>query len=130
MRKLWCLFWVSTGMVFGATIAAAAQPVGLICQDAGSDQGVVQGRLGLLEGLGPAAFIVTVQGPLCLKGTEQADNVTAAPTVQLYAMTAEGFEELYRLVGEKVYVRGKLSGIKSFQQKAPLLMEVIEIATR
>ena len=102
----------------------------MACQVAGSDQGVVQGRLGLLEGLGPAAFIVTVQGPLCLQGDEAADNVPSAPTVQLYAVSADGFQELYRLVGEKVYVRGKLSGLKTYQQKAPLLMEVIEIATQ
>ncbi len=100
------------------------------CQRAGSDQGVVQGRLGLLEGIGPAAFILKLQGPFCLQGDEATDTVAQSQTVQLYSVSAEGFQELYRLVGEQVYVRGKLSGLKSFQQKAPVLMEVIEIATR
>jgi hypothetical protein len=123
------LIWLGISLLAAhAPFAATAQTTS--CQVAGSDQGVVQGRLGLLEGLGPAAFIVTVYGMLCLTGTEANDNVAVAPTVQLYASNAEGFRELYRLVGEKVYVRGKLSGQKTFQQKAPLLMEVIEIATQ
>jgi hypothetical protein len=100
------------------------------CQQAGSDQGVVLGTLGLLEGLGPAAFIVTVPGGMCLTGNAAGDTVEQALSVQLYSSTAEGFQELYRMVGEKVYVRGRISGLKTYQQKAPLLMEVIEIATR
>ena len=68
--------------------------------------------------------------PLPPDGAETTDNVPSTPTVQLYAASAEGFQELYRLVGEKVYVRGKLSGLKTYQQKAPVLMEVLEIATR
>jgi hypothetical protein len=100
------------------------------CEQAGSDQSVVQGRLGLLEGLGPAAFIVTVPAGLCLTGKEPPDNVSQALTVQLFSTTAEGFQDLYKMVGERVYVRGKLSGLRSYQQKAPVLMEVIEIATR
>jgi hypothetical protein len=99
------------------------------CLEAGSDQGVVQGRLGLLEGLGPAAFIVTVPGGICLKGVAKEDNVTDALSVQLFSVTADGFQDLYRMVGEKVYVRGIVSGTRTFQQKAPLIMEVIEIAT-
>ncbi len=98
------------------------------CKEAGSSQAVVQGRLGLLQGLGPAAFIVSVPGGLCLAGADQSDNITQALTVQLYANTPEGYEELYTMVGEKVYVRGKLSGQRTFQQKAPILMEVLEIA--
>ena len=100
-----------------------------VCQDAGSDHGVVQGRLGLLEGIGPAAFIVTVPGGICLTGKEQRDTVAQALSVQLYSNTAEGFQDLYRLAGEKVYVRGRMSAAQTFQQKAPILMEVIEIAT-
>ena len=100
-----------------------------VCQEAGSDQGVVQGRLGLLEGIGPAAFIVTVPGGICLTGKEQRDTVAQALSVQLYSNTAEGFQDLYRLAGEKVYVRGRMSAAQTFQQKAPILMEVIEIAT-
>lgn len=119
-------------MVLALTVAPA--PMALAqdqrCQTAGSDQGVVQGRLGLFEGLGPAAFIVTVPGGLCLTGDAKGDNVANALSVQLFSNTAEGFQDLYRLVGEKVYVRGKLSGTKTFQQKAPVIMEVIEIATR
>ena len=111
-------------------VPAQAQDAGKSCQQAGSDQGVVQGRLGLLEGLGPAAFIITVPGGFCLQGSEASDNVAGATTVQVFSQTAEGFQDLYRLVGEKVYVRGKLSGLKTFQQKAPVLMEVIEIASQ
>lgn len=107
-----------------------AREPGKTCQEAGSEQGVVQGRLGLLEGIGPAAFIVTVPAGLCLKGTAPGDSIEQTTTVQLYAQTAEGFQDLYRLVGEKVYARGKLSGLRTFQQKAPVLMEVIEIATQ
>lgn len=100
------------------------------CEKAESDQGVVQGTLGLLEGIGPAAFIVSVPGGMCLTGTQKADNIELALTVQLYSSTADGFQDLYKLAGEKVYVRGRLTGTRSFQQKAPVLMEVIEIATR
>ena len=109
---------------------AGAGSAGRDCQEAGSDQGVVQGRLGLLEGMGPAAFIVTVEGPLCLKGPAIHDTVAQVASVQLYSASAEGFQDLYRLVGEKIYVRGKLSAGNTFQQRAPVLMEVIEIATR
>ena len=108
--------------------SARAEPP--TCQDAGSEQGVVQGTLGLLEGLGPAAFIVKVPGGLCLKGGSAADSVEQATSVQLFSNSAAGFQELYSMVGEKVYVRGKLSGLKTYQQRAPILMEVIEIATR
>jgi hypothetical protein len=100
------------------------------CQEAGSDQGVVQGRLGLLEGLGPAAFIVTIPAGICLEGREPADQVAMATSVQLYSNTAEGFQDLYRLAGERVYARGRLTGQRSYQQKAPIMMEVIEIATK
>jgi hypothetical protein len=111
----------------GFVTAAAAQE--RVCLEAGSDQSVVQGRLGLLEGMGPAAFIVTVPAGLCLKGKEPADNIAQALSVQLYASTAEGYQDLYRMAGERVYVRGRVSGQKTFQQRAPMLMEVIEIAT-
>jgi hypothetical protein len=100
------------------------------CIEAGSDQGVVEGRLGLMEGIGPAAFIVTVPGGICLTGGEPQDRIDKALSVQLFSLTAEGYQDLYRMVGEKVYVRGKLTGKRSFQQRAPILMEVIEIATR
>ena len=100
-----------------ACIAFAAHPVEASaqskpCQEAGSEQGVVAGTLGLLEGIGPAAFIVKVPGGLCLTGSDKDDNVEQALTVQLYSASAEGFKDLYRLVGEKVYVRGKISGLK------------------
>jgi hypothetical protein len=117
------------------TIAVAAIESGPVyaqksCEMADTDQGVVIGRLGLLEGLGPAAFIVTVPGGMCLAGSHKGDTVEQAMSVQLYSSTAEGFQDLYKLVGEKVYVRGRLTGMRSFQQKAPIVMEVIEIATR
>jgi hypothetical protein len=118
--------WLIVALLTSGT--ARAEP--LACQEAGSEQGVVQGTLGLLEGLGPAAFIVKVPGGVCLKGTGAGDSVEQAMSVQLFSNSAAGFQELYSLVGEKVYVRGKLSGLKTFQQKAPILMEVIEIATR
>ncbi len=121
--------WIAAGLVV-LTMASAAAAEPSPCQEAGSDQAVVQGRLGLLEGLGPAAFIVTVPTGLCLKGASPGDSVEKAMSVQLYATTAEGHQDLYRLVGEKVYVRGRMSGTKSFQQKAPILMEVLDIATR
>lgn len=125
-RTLGCaaLVWAALGL------AALAQDAAVACQEAGSDQGVVQGRLGLLEGLGPAAFIVTVPGGVCLKGRQTSDNVEKATSVQLFSQTAEGFQDLYRHVGEKIYARGRLSGLKTFQQKAPILMEVIEIASQ
>jgi hypothetical protein len=110
-----------------ATQPAFAQKT---CQTTDTDQGVVTGTLGLLEGLGPAAFIVTVPGGMCLTGSQKGDNVEMALTVQLYSPTADGFQDLYKLAGEKVYVRGRLTGTRSFQQKAPIVMEVIEIATR
>ena len=115
-----------------ATLAAPAvsRAEPRTCQDAGSQDGVVQGTLGLLEGLGPAAFIVTVPGGVCVKGPNPGDTIDQALSVQLYSSTAEGYQELYRLVGEKVYVRGRMSGLRTYQQKAPVLMEVIEIATR
>jgi hypothetical protein len=126
-RKRWAVGMTLLGAVMAAAgHGAQAQP--RTCQQAGSDQAVVEGRLGLLQGLGPAAFIVSVPGGLCLNGTEQSDNIAEALTVQLYANTPEGFQELYGMVGEKVYVRGKLSGQRTFQQRAPILMEVIEIA--
>ena len=119
------------GFVLTVTLAmalpVAAEPG--VCEVAGSDHGVVQGRLGLLQGLGPSAFIVAVPGGMCLSGPQPTDNVDRVLTVQLYSQTAEGFQELYRLVGQKVYVRGKLSAGGTFQQKAPVIMEVIEIAT-
>ena len=118
------------GLAIGAAAAAPVMAAGRPCQVAGSDQGVVQGRLGLLEGLGPAAFIVTVPGGMCLTGPTQDDNVPDALSVQLYASTADGFQDMYRMVGEKVYVRGKISGARTYQQKAPLIMEVLDIATR
>ena len=119
-------------LVITAVLSSANAPMAgeRTCQLAGSDQAVVQGTLGLLEGIGPAAFIVTVPGGFCLAGPGSGDTVEQALTVQLYSSTAEGFLELYRMVGEKVYVRGKLSGGKTYQQRAPVLMEVIEIATR
>lgn len=119
---------VAIASVVTTALPALAEPK--ICEVAGSDTAVVQGRLGLLEGLGPAAFIVTVPGGLCLSGANRADNVDQARSVQLYSNTPEGFQDLYRLVGENVYVRGKLSGGGTFQQKAPIIMEVLEIATR
>ena len=118
------------GLAIGAAVATPMKAADKACQEAGSDQGVVQGRLGLLEGLGPAAFIVTVPGGLCLKGPDNEDNVPEALSVQLYASTAEGFQDMYRMAGEKVYVRGKISGARTYQQKAPLIMEVLDIATR
>jgi hypothetical protein len=68
-------------------------------------------------------------GGLCLKGAAKEDNVADALSVQLFATTADGFQDLYRMVGERVYVRGILSGTRTYQQKAPVIMEVIEIAT-
>ncbi len=100
------------------------------CLVAGSDQSVVIGRLGLQEGFGPAAFIVTVPQGVCLSGTEVPDKIEKAFTVQLYSNTAEGFQDLYRMAGERVYVRGRASGQRTFQQRAPIIVEVIEIATK
>ena len=59
-------------------------------------------------------------------------SVDLVPCFQLtkIASSLHAGQDLYRLVGEKVYVRGKISGLKTYQQKAPLIMEVIEIATR
>jgi hypothetical protein len=122
--------WIA--LTFALVGITAAQPAlaQKICEKADTEQGVVTGTLGLLEGLGPAAFIVTVPGGMCLTGTQKADNIELALTVQLYSSTSDGFKDLYKLAGEKVYVRGRLTGTRSFQQKAPILMEVIEIATR
>jgi hypothetical protein len=120
----------SVCMVVAILASGTARAEPPACQEAGSDQGVVQGTLGLLEGLGPAAFIVKVPGGMCLKGIGTGDTIEQAMSVQLFSNSAAGFQELYSLVGEKVYVRGKLSGLKTYQQKAPILMEVIEIATR
>lgn len=100
------------------------------CLEAGSDQSVVEGRLGLQEGLGPAAFIVVLPAGLCLTGRDAHDRIDQAHSVQLYATSADGFQELYGMVGERVYVRGRASGQRTFQQRAPILLEVIEIATR
>ncbi len=129
MRRRVKTWIVGVSMLVGLSgaLPAVAQKT---CEQAGTNDGVVQGTLGLLEGLGPAAFIVTVPGGMCLTGTQQGDNVELALTVQLYSSTADGFQDLYKLAGEKVYVRGRLSGTRSFQQKAPILMEVIDIATR
>lgn len=100
------------------------------CLAAGSDQSVVEGRLGLQEGLGPAAFIVILPQGVCLDGPSAQDKVEKAYSVQLFANTAEGFQDLYRMAGERVYVRGKASAARTFQQRAPILLEVIEIATK
>lgn len=100
------------------------------CQEAGSDQSVIEGRLGLLEGLGPAAFIIPIPGGLCLKGVAASDNVRQALSVQLYSVSAEGMQQLYGLAGQKVVARGRLSGGSTYQQKAAVLMEVIEIVAR
>lgn len=109
------------------TRPAAAQAACLI---AGSDQSVVEGRLGLQEGLGPAAFIIILPQGVCLDGPSAQDKVEKAHSVQLFASTAEGFQDLYRMAGERVYVRGKASAARTFQQRAPILLEVIEIATK
>lgn len=122
--------WLAVFSVIVAALGLQPASAQKKCEKAETDQGVVQGRLGLLEGLGPAAFIVTVPGGMCLTGPQKADNLDTALTVQLYSSTADGFQELYKLVGEKVYVRGRLTGTRSFQQKAPIVMEVLEIATR
>ena len=90
---------------------------------------MIEGRLGLLEGLGPAAFIIATPGGLCIKGEAVADNVASAQSVQLYASTADGMQRLYSLAGQKVIVRGRLNGGSTYQQKAPVVMEVIEIVT-
>jgi hypothetical protein len=129
MRRpvLKCLAMTSALIGIAAAYPASAQKT---CEKADTEQGVVTGTLGLLEGLGPAAFIVTVPGGMCLTGTQKADNIELALTVQLYSSTSDGFKDLYKLAGEKVYVRGRLTGTRTFQQKAPILMEVIEIATR
>ena len=127
--------------VFAATLAAPTAHSGNggaaperehagACLVAGSDQSVVIGRLGLQEGLGPAAFIVTVPQGVCLSGSDAMDKVERAFSVQLYANTAEGFQDLYRMAGERVYVRGRASGQRTFQQRAPIIFEVIEIATK
>jgi hypothetical protein len=122
---------ILAGLIIGAMVAGSTSAFAQkTCEKADSDQGVVQGRLGLLEGLGPAAFIVTVPGGMCLTGDQKGDNVDMALSVQLYSNTADGYQDLYKLAGEKVYVRGRMTGMRSFQQKAPIVMEVIEIATR
>ena len=113
---------------------AMAEPTGPAgpkpCQEAGSDQGVIEGRLGLLQGLGPAAFIVPLPGGLCLKGATASDSVEQAHSVQLYAASAAGMQQLYHLAGHRVIVHGRLTAGASYQLKAPILMEVIEIVAR
>lgn len=100
------------------------------CLEAGSDLSVVEGRLGLQEGLGPAAFIIAMPGGVCLTGKDPADRIESAISVQLFSPTADGTQDLYQLVGERVYVRGRASGLRSVQQRAPIVVEVIEIATK
>ncbi len=117
----------------GAAAQSSGQDVPVptaACLEAGSDQSVVLGRLGLQEGFGPAAFIVVMPQGVCLTGKDAADRVEAAYSVQLFSNSAEGFQDLYRLAGEKVYVRGRAQAARTFQQRAPILLEVIEIATR
>ena len=91
---------------------------------------MIEGRLGLLEGLGPAAFIIATPGGLCIEGEAVADNVASAQSVQLYASTADGMQQLYHLAGQRVIVQGRLTAGASYQLKAPVLVEVIDIVAR
>lgn len=111
-----------------AVAEPAAGPSATTCQSSGTDRGVVLGRLRLMEGLGPAAFILTIPAGICLTGSAEADALGRATTVQLYSDTADGMERLYSLVGKRVMARGRLSAGSTYQQKAPILMNVLEIA--
>jgi hypothetical protein len=117
---------LAAALVSSARAQGDAKP----CLVSGSDQGVVEGRLGVMEGIGPAAFIVTVPGGICLEAGEGHPRIDGARSVQLFSRSADGYLELYRMAGERVYVRGRATGTRTFQQRAPIVMEVIEIATR
>jgi hypothetical protein len=114
-------------LVIAATAVRAA-PASKPCLQSGSDQAVVEGRLALQEGLGPAAFLVMVPAGVCLDAGDGHPRLDEVRAVQVYATSAEGMQDLYRLAGEKVYVRGRPTGRRAFQQRAPIMMEVLDIA--
>ena len=74
------------------------------------------------------AYILTIGAPICLKGEEELDNVSATTRLQVFPGTEPVQGALESLVGKIVAIKGSFHGSRSKKFNAPILVDVSEAA--
>lgn len=105
------------------------------CMKAGAADEIAEGTLaqGMFQdaaGRPERAFILTLPAATCLIGDDESDEVKSALAIHLYTSTEVLQNQLQRLVGETVFVRGKPFGAMTVHHHAPIVMEISEIDSR
>jgi hypothetical protein len=73
------------------------------------------------------AYILNLPVPICLRGSEDSDNVEAARTIHLSPNDDEVLAELQRSLGETVVAQGRPFGALTVHHHAPIVMTVDHI---
>lgn len=108
---------VALGLVVVAGPGAAAD-----CETANADGAIAEGRLTVRDD----AFILQMPEGICLKGEGEFDNVDQTSELHVFGADDAVQEQLAKLVGQDVHLRGRLMGAHTQHHKAPILMEARE----
>ncbi len=70
------------------------------------------------------AIILKMPEPMCLEGSEDSDNVSAAAEIHVYSLDDKIHEALRGLIGKDVHLEGTFMGAMTQHHKAPIVMQV------
>ena len=109
-------------LTVGAAGTVAAEEACLEADEVGSAAGVLAA-----DGDG---YILTVGAPICLKGTDDVDNVQPTTRLQVLPGSEPLQGAMQALIGKPVAVKGRLFGGRSAMSSASILMEVSEAVAK
>jgi len=94
------------------------------CAVANADGAVAEGRLIVRDD----AFILKMPQGLCLEGDDEFDQVEGTTELHVFGADDAVHGALVKLAGQDVHLRGRLMGAHTQHHKAPIIMEVVEVA--
>ena len=94
------------------------------CVRANADGSIVEGRLVVRDD----AFILKMPHGLCLEGDDEFDQVEGTTELHVFGADDAVHGALVKLAGQDVHLRGRLMGAHTQHHKAPIIMEVVEVA--
>jgi hypothetical protein len=102
------------------------------CMNADAGEEIAEGRLARqtfkdAAGRPERVFILTLAAPVCLRGSDELDNVRGARTIQIYASDDRIGRRIARFADKTVLVRGKPFGAATVHHHAPIVMDISEI---
>lgn len=104
------------------------------CLRANVDNQVVEGRLSVgrakdAAGRPERPYILRLQVPACLEGSEEDDRVESTGTIHVYPSDDRMQESFRHAIGKTIRVRGSPFAAHTSHHHAPIVMEVTTIET-